>query len=150
MIWNIKNKDNEKYTDEKYEFKNNIKEVLFRIFKLDINKLEKDKLNIMKYIKRPFGREYFVNLLNSEILLNRDVKLYIEESFDFFSYIIFNILLILLHIEESDNITKCAMKLINFGLYIKAMKNKKEYFLCDDLYIKIYNIYNTYNTYNAL
>ena len=33
MIRNIKNKDNEKYTDEKYELKNNIKEVLFRIFK---------------------------------------------------------------------------------------------------------------------
>ena len=58
----------------------------------------------MKYIKRP----------------NRDVKLDIEESFDFLSYAIFKILL---NIEESESIAKSACE-INKILFIHKNHEK--------------------------
>ena len=132
---------NEKDLDEyeKDEIKDNIREIMTRIYRSDLRKLEEDKKNIMNSMEHQFGREYFVNILNIGNISNRiDINV-VEGSYNFFGHVIFNTLLIILKLEENEINLKYAMKLLKTCLYIKTIKNKKEMTLSNELYYKLEN-----------
>ena len=130
--------------DEKDEIKDNIREIMTRIYRSDLRKLEQDKKNIMNSLEHQFGREYFVNILNIGNIANRIDRNVVEGSYDFFSHVIFNTLLNILKLEENEINLICAMKLLKACLYIKTIKNKKEITLSNELYFQLekYSIFN--------
>ena len=133
---NISN-ENDLTEDDKDEIKDNIREIMTRIYRSETKQLNEDKKTIIDSMKTQFGREYFISILNTGNIINRNIKLVTEESYDFFSYVIFNTLLTILNLEENENNINCAIKLLKACLCIKVIKNKKEYLLSDDLFYKI-------------
>ena len=131
------NKENDLSEDERDEIKDNIKEIMTRIYRSDASKLEEDKKTIMSSMEKQFGRDYFVSILNTGNVSKRSIKIVIEESYDFFSYVIFNSLLNILNLEENNHNYLCAIKLLKACLCIKATKSKKEILLSDDLFYKL-------------
>ena len=131
------NKENDLSEDERDEIKDNIREIMTRIYRSDVSKLDEDKKTIMSCMEKQFGRDYFVSILNTGNANKRDIKIVIEESYDFFSYVIFNSLLNILNLEENHHNYLCAIKLLKACLCIKATKNKKEILLSDDLFYKL-------------
>ena len=131
------NKENDLTEDEKDEIKDNIRETMTRIYRSDVSRLEEDKKTIMLSMEKQFGRDYFVSILNTGNIEERSIKIVIEESYDFFGYVIFNSLLNILKLEENKHNYLCSIKLLKACLCIKTMKNKKEILLSDDLYYKL-------------
>ena len=131
------NKENDLSEDERDEIKDNIREIMTRIYRSDVSKLDEDKKTIMSCMEKQFGRDYFVSILNTGNANKRAIKIVIEESYDFFSYVIFNSLLNILNLEENHHNYLCAIKLLKACLCIKATKNKKEILLSDDLFYKL-------------
>jgi hypothetical protein len=134
---NISNNENDLSEDDKDEIKDNIREIMTRVYRSETSKIEEDKRTIIDSMKTQFGRVYFINILNTGNIISRDIKFVIEDSYDFFSYVIFNTLLTILNFEENENNINCAIKLLKACLCIKTIKNKKEYLLSDDLFYKL-------------
>ena len=138
--------ENDLTEDEKDEIKDNIKEIMTRVYRSDVTKIEDDKKTIIDSMKKQFGREYFVSILNTGNNNDKTIKLVIEESYLFFCDIIFNTLLDILKLDEHKNIN-IAIKLLKASLFIKTIKNKKEYILSDELFVKLekYSLFVNYN-----
>ena len=134
---NISNNENDLSEDDKDEIKDNIREIMTRVYRSETSKIEEDKRTIIDSMKTQFGRVYFISILNTGNIISRDIKFVIEDSYDFFSYVIFNTLLTILNFEENENNINCAIKLLKACLCIKTIKNKKEYLLSDDLFYKL-------------
>ena len=139
-------KENDLTEDEKDEIKDNIKEIMTRVYRSDVTKIEDDKKTIIDSMKKQFGREYFVSILNTGNNNDKTIKLVIEKSYLFFCDIIFNTLLDILKLDEHKNIN-IAIKLLKASLFIKTIKNKKEYILSDELFVKLekYSLFVNYN-----
>ena len=135
----ISNKENELSEDERDEIKDNIREIMTRIYRSDVSKIEDDKKTILNCMENQFGRDYFISILNTGNVIERDIKLVIEESYEFFHYVIFNSLLNILKLEENKHNYLCAIKLLKACLCIKTVKNKKESLLSDELFFKLDN-----------
>jgi hypothetical protein len=133
----VGNKENELTEDEKDEIKDNIREIMARVYRSEVSKIEEDKKNIMIWIRKQFGREYFIGILNTGNIQSRDVKVVNQESYDFFSFVLFNTVLDILNLEENDKNLKGAIRLIKASLCIKTIKNKKEILLSEDLFAKL-------------
>ncbi len=133
----IPNREDELSEEERDEIKDNIREIMTRIYRSDVSKLEEDKKTIMSCMEKQFGRDYFVSILNTGNISKRDIKTVIEQSYDFFNYVIFNSLLKILNLEENNRNYLCAIKLLKACLCIKATKNRKEIILSDDLFYKL-------------
>ena len=134
---NISNNEYDLSEDDKDEIKDNIKDIMARIYRSEISKLEENKKTFIESMKTQFGRDYFVSILNTGNIYKRDIKVVIEEVYDFFSYVIYNTLLNILNLEENQNTIYCAVKLLKASLCIKTFKNKKEYLLSDELFSKL-------------
>ena len=143
----ITSNDKELTEDDLDDIKENIREIMSRIYKSDVRKIEKDKAKLMEYLMSYYGIYYFASILNTGNIEKRAVKIVIEESYDFFSYVIFNTLLNILKLEENSQNYKIAVKLLKVCLCIKTVKNKKEIFLSDDLFSKFedYAYFNNLN-----
>ena len=139
-------KENDLTEDEKDEIKDNIKEIMTRVYRSDVTKIEEDKKTIIDSMKKQFGREYFVSILNTGNNNDKTIKLVIEQSYLFFCDIIFNTLLDILKLDEHENIN-IAIKLLKASLFIKTIKHKKEYILSDELFVKLekYSLFVNYN-----
>jgi hypothetical protein len=139
-------KENDLTEDEKEDIKDNIKEIMTRVYRSDVSKIEDDKNTIIDSMKKQFGREYFVSILNTGNNNDKTIKLVIEKSYLFFCDIIFNTLLDILKLDEHENIN-IAIKLLKASLFIKTIKNKKEYILSDELFVKLekYSLFVNYN-----
>ena len=135
----ITNKENELSEDEIDEIKDNIREIMTRIYRSDVSKIEDDKKTILNCMESQFGRDYFISILNTGNIIERDIKLVIEESYEFFHYVIFNSLLNILKLEENTHNYLCSVKLLKACLCIKSVKNKKEILLSDELFFKLDN-----------
>ena len=143
----ITSNDKELTEDDLDDIKENIREIMSRIYKSDVRKIEKDKAKLMEYLMSYYGIYYFASILNTGNIEKRAVKIVIEESYDFFNYVIFNTLLNILKLEENNQNYKIAVKLLKVCLCIKTVKNKKEMFLSDDLFSKFedYAYFNNLN-----
>ena len=133
----LPNKENELSKDEIDEIKDNIKEIMSRLYKSDIRKIEEDKKLMFDSLKTQFGREYFTNILHNGYKQDFLVKNLINQSYYFLSDVIFNTLLDILKLEENDANIICAVKLIKSCQYIATIKNKKKFLLSDELYKKL-------------
>ena len=131
----IPNNENTLTEDEKDEIKDEIREIMARIYRSDAKKINEDKKNILRYLKTLFGREYFINIIFTG---KNDIKYVSEESYDFFCCVLFDFLLTIIVDDTLNNII-CALKVLKSCLYLKTNKNKKEYVLSDDLYCKLEN-----------
>ena len=136
---NLPNKEYELTEDERDEIKDNIREIMTRVYRSEVNKIDEDKKTIIESMKIQFGRDYFVNILNTGNNNDRTVKLVIEESYIFFRDVIFSTLLDILKLEENEYNVNIAIKLLKASLFIKTTKNKKEILLSDDLFFKLEN-----------
>ena len=133
----LPNKENELSKDEIDEIKDNIKEIMSRLYKSHIRKIEEDKKLIFDSLKTQFGREYFTNILHNGYKQDFLVKELINQSYNFFFDVIFNTLLDILKLEENDANIICAVKLIKSCQYIATIKDKKKFLLSDELYKKL-------------
>ena len=123
--------------DDRDEIKDNIREIISRIYRSDSSKMEEDKKTIIGLMETRFGREYLISIFNME---KNDIKNVTEITYNFFLSVIFNLLLtIIKHENEILYNIYCAIRLIKACLCIKTIKNKKEVLLCDDLYCKLDN-----------
>ena len=59
----LPNKTNELTKDEIDDIKDNIREIMARIYKSDVRKIEDDKKVIIDSLRTQFGREYFTNII---------------------------------------------------------------------------------------
>ena len=143
----IANNDKELTEEDIDDIKDNIREIMSRIYKSDISKLEEDKKNIMISLKSYYGIDYFASILNTGNIKNRAVKIVIEQSYDFFKFVIFDTLLNIINLEENTDNFKIAVKLLKVCLCIKTVKNKKEIILSDELFCNLdnYSIFNNIN-----
>ena len=137
IMGNISNNEYDLSEDEENKIKQNIREIITRIYLSEASILEEDKKNVLEYMNTQFGRDYFASILNTGNINNRDIKLVSEESYEFFNYTIFNTFLNILKLGENENNLYCIIKLLKASLCIKTKKNKKEYLLCDDLFYKL-------------
>jgi hypothetical protein len=122
--------------DDRDEIKDNIREIIARIYRSDSSKIEEDKKTIIGYMETQFGREYLISIFNME---KNDIKNITEVTYNFFYSVIFNLLLTIIKHDETLYNIYCAIRLIKACLCIKTIKNKKEVLLCDDLYYKLEN-----------
>ena len=116
--------------DEKDEIKDNIREIMTRVYRSEFSRIDEDKKTVLKLIKTKFGREYFISILNTGNIKKRDIKRVDKKSFEFFK-VIFISILNLLNMNYNYNIIKYAVKLLKACLYIK---NQKDILLSDKLY----------------
>ena len=140
----IPNGNSELSEDEMDDIRDNIREIMTRIYRSDVSKLEQDRNTIMNAMEKEYGRNYFISVLNSGNINNKSEKILIEQSYDFLGHVIFNTLLNILKLEENDTNYKCAIKLLKMCLCIKTVKNKKEIILSNDLFEKLedYSFFN--------
>ena len=138
--------------DEIDEIKDNIREIMIRIYRSDASRIVEDKKMIIESSKTQFGRDYFTNILYNGYKQDFLVKNLQNESYYFFFDVIFNILLDILKLEENDENIICAVKLLKSCQYISTTKSKKDFLvrlnfesiLSDELYNKLedYSFFN--------
>ena len=129
-------KENDLTEDDKEEIKDNIKEIMTRIYRSDTKKIEEDKKIIIDSVKTQFGLEYFASILNTGNYNNREIKCVTEQAYDLLNEVFLNALKSVPNLEKNENKIYCSMKLIKACLCIKTIKNKKELLLCDNLFHK--------------
>jgi hypothetical protein len=114
-----------------------------KVYKSSIENSREEKELFMDSVKTKFGRDYFVNIIGSSSKKNSTVKIVENKSFDFLEYIIFNVLLNILNLEENNYNLMSALKLTKACFYIKTIKNKKEILLCDEIFLALddYSLY---------
>ena len=133
----LPNKTNELTEDEIDDIKDNIREIMARIYKSDVRKIEDDKKVIIDSLRTQFGREYFTNIIYNGYKQDNLVKNLINQSYNFFLDVIFNTLLDILKLEENEENIICAVKLLKSCQYIATVKNKRKFLLSDELYNKL-------------
>ena len=123
---------------EKEDIKDIIKDYLKKIFKSE--KIEykdpKIKTEILNIIKRPFAREFFVSLLSSNL---KNVVLLRSHSFTFLRFLIYNVLVEILQIAETDKLFEEVYLLIKSTIYFGTEYKKKTLTLFENLKKKIRN-----------
>ena len=134
-----RNKEYDLTEEEKDEIKDNIKDIMTKVYKSEIKNIKEDEKAIIDLMKTKFGRDYLVNILISGNKKDHIIKMVQKDSFDFLKYIIFNSLLKILGLDENDENIKYAIKLTKACLFIKTVKNKKEILLSDDLFPSLEN-----------
>ena len=114
-----------------------------KVFKSKLDNIMEDKEILMDSVKTKFGRDYFVNIMSSGNKKNIAIKIVENDSFNFLKYIIFNVLLNILKLEENNHNLFSAIKLTKACLYIKTIKNKKEVSLSDEIFSQLedYSLY---------
>ena len=136
---NVSGKENELTEDERDEIKDDIREIMARVYRSEVSKIKEDEKNIFTSVKLQFGREYFISILNTGNIVKREIKSVIGESFYFFYNVFLEILLNNLKYDDNKNNIICAVKLLKASLCIKSIINKKEILLCDILFEKLYD-----------
>ena len=139
----IKNEENELNEEEKEEITDNIKDIMKKVYKSSIENSREEKELFMDSVKTKFGRDYFVNIIGSSSKKNSTIKIVENKSFDFLEYIIFNVLLNILNLEDNNYNLMSVLKLTKACFYIKTIKNKKEILLCDEIFLALddYSLY---------
>ena len=139
----IKEKEDELNEEQKEEIVDNIKDIMKKVFKSKLDNIKEDKEILMDSVKTKFGRDYFVNIMSSGNKKNIAIKIVENDSFNFLKYIIFNVLLNILKLEENNHNLFSAIKLTKACLYIKTIKNKKEVSLSDEIFSQLedYSLY---------
>ena len=135
----FRNRGNSLTEDEMDEIKDNVREVMTRVYKSELTNIEEDKKKIMDiFTQTKFGRDHFINVISSGNKKERVVKILRRDSYDFMYYVIFNSLLKMV-IEQNEENTKYAINLLKTCLYIKTVDNKKELLLSDELFSRLEN-----------
>ena len=143
----LPNKEYELSEDEIDEIKDNIREIMTRVYRSDVNKIKEDKKTLIDSLKTRFGRDYFTNILNNGYKQDYLIKNLVNKSYYFLYDVIFNTLLDILKLEENDDNILCAVKLLKSCQYIGTVNNKKEFLvnhnstniLSDELYNNLEN-----------
>ena len=148
------NKENKLTEEEMDDIKDNIKEIMTRMYRSDLKKIEQDKNILIDSLKTKFGRDYFINILSNGYKQDNLVKNLVNESYYFFSEVIFDTLSYILKLEENDENMVNTMKLLKSCQYIGTTKNKKKLIiikskkfdslLSDEIYSKLEN-YTLFN-----
>ena len=150
----LTNKENKLTEEEMDDIKDNIKEIMTRMYRSDLKKIEQDKNILIDSLKTKFGRDYFINILSNGYKQDNLVKNLVNESYYFFSEVIFDTLSYILKLEENDENMVNTMKLLKSCQYIGTTKNKKKLIiikskkfdslLSDEIYSKLEN-YTLFN-----
>ena len=121
---------------DKDEIKEIIKDYLRYIFKSEnINyKDPKIKSEILSLLKKPFGREFFVNMLSSNL---KNVVLLQPNSFSFLGFLIYNVVVGTLHAAETDKLLEEVYLLIKSTMYFGIEHNGKTKTLFQSIKSKI-------------
>jgi len=109
-IKNFANRGNELSEKEKDSIKETIKDFTIKIFKSE--EIEEDinqKKDLQNALNSSFGRECFVNLLTKNI---NNIILLKDKSFHLLGILIYNSLLFVLNIEETETIIEQTVKLV--------------------------------------
>ena len=127
--------------EEQDSIKDNIKDIMKKVFKsqLKSDEIKSDQDLLLESVKNKFGIDFFVNIMSISNKKNQEIKIIEKESFDFLRYIIFNVLLNILNLEETDRNILLAMKLTKSCFYIKSFINKKETLLSDIIFSQLEN-----------
>ena len=127
--------------EEQDEIKDNIKDIMKKVFKSQLkpDEIKSDQDLLLESVKNKFGIDFFVNIMSISNKKNQEIKIIEKESFDFLRYIIFNVLLNILNLEETDSNILLAMKLTKSCFYIKSFINKKETLLSDIIFSQLEN-----------
>ena len=127
--------------EEQDSIKDNIKDIMKKVFKsqLKSDEIKSDQDLLLESVKNKFGIDFFVNIMSISNKKNQEIKIIEKESFDFLRYIIFNVLLNILNLEETDSNILLAMKLTKSCFYIKSFINKKETLLSDIIFSQLEN-----------
>ena len=139
----IKEKDDELNQDQKDEIIDNIKDIMKKVYESKLVNIEENQEILMDSVGTKFGRDYFINIISAGNKKSSSIKIVENESFNFLKYIIFNVLLNILKLEENYYSIISALKLTKACLYIKTMKNKKEVSLSDEIFSQLeeYSLY---------
>ena len=123
---NIKLVKKDKYniTDkEKEAIKEIIKDFTMKIFKSeDIGKDQKLKMEFQNVINTPFGRQFFVSILSKNLT---NIILLKEKSFHLLGALIYNSLLFVLNIKETDQLLEEIVILVKSTKYFGQETNGK-------------------------
>ena len=105
---------------EKDNIKETIKDFTVKIFKSEeIEEDEKLKKELQYALNNPFGREFFVNMLSKNVT---NIILLKEKSFHLLGTLIYNSLLNILNIEESNKIMEQMVILVKSTKYFGQEK----------------------------
>ena len=132
---NLKDKDELK-DKEKEEIREMIKDCLKIIFRSEnINYNDpKNKTEMLNILKNPFGREFFISLLSSNL---KNVVLLQQNSFSFLGFLIYNVLVESLQVAETDKLLGEIYLLIKSTMYFGVEHKKKTKTLFEDIKSKI-------------
>ena len=133
---NIKLVKKDKYDiteKEKDAIKETIKDFTMKIFKSeDIGKNQKLKMAFQNVINTPFGRQFFVSILSKNLT---NIILLKEKSFNLLGALIYNSLLFVLNIKETEEILEEIVILVKSTKYFGEETNGKT--------ITLWEVYNS-------
>jgi hypothetical protein len=133
---NIKLVKKDKYDiteKEKDAIKETIKDFTMKIFKSeDIGKNQKLKMSFQNVINTPFGRQFFVSILSKNLT---NIILLKEKSFNLLGALIYNSLLFVLNIKETEQILEEIVILVKSTKYFGEETNGKT--------ITLWEVYNS-------
>ena len=120
----LKRDEDEITEKEKDSIKETIKDFTVNIFtSKDINNEQNIKKDLQNILNTPFGRKFFVNILSKNVT---NIKLLKEKSFDLLGTIIYNTLLFILNIKETEQLMEQTVILVKSTKYFgKEIKGKK-------------------------
>ena len=115
-----KKKENDK---EKDNIKETIKDYVVKVFRSEEVNLEaKEKTDLLNKLNKPFGRQFFISLLSKNIS-NSNIILLKENSSNLLWFLINNILISTLNIEETDEVLEDIVLLIKCSNYFGIQEN---------------------------
>ena len=126
---------------DKKDIRDNIREILIRVFKSERVNMAKDSPVLLSSIEKIYGVNYFVYIIDQN-RISKEVKLISEDSFRILLEVISKLLL-RLKVCERDIIY--SIKLIKTSLYFKTIVNKVEYILFEKIIEKLTKNYKLYN-----
>ena len=133
---NLELKDEYGITQKEKEFiKETIKDFTMKIFtSIDIKEDQNLKKELQKSLNTSFGREFFVDILSKNV---SNIILLKDKSFQLFGTLIYNTLLFILNIKETDNILGQMVILIKSTKYYGKEVNGKTITLWNEYKYKI-------------
>ena len=133
---NIKLVKKDKYDiteKEKEAIKETIKDFTMKIFKSeDLGKDQKLKMEFQNVINNPFGRQFFVSILSKNLT---NIILLKEKSFNLLGTLIYNSLLFVLNIKETEQLLEEIVILVKSTKYFGQEANDKT--------ITLWEVYNS-------
>jgi len=133
---NIKLVKKDKYNiteKEKEAIKETIKDFTMKIFKSeDLGKEQKLKMEFQNVINNPFGRQFFVSILSKNLT---NIILLKEKSFNLLGTLIYNSLLFVLNIKETEQLLEEIVILVKSTKYFGQETNGKT--------ITLWEVYNS-------